>query len=590
MTAARRIAPGSSEPETDATPEPGADGIEPGRRLIRIGDDRGASLAERVAARFHRLTWGTPLHALRLRGRFPLKLLGVPRDPIAGDRETGLDIIDGEIGRGRERTDTATLDFAATGRSSGFADYLQGFAWLRDLAASGPRAQAAPVAEALTRRWLDRHAAAVDDAGWRADLWGRRILAWTAHAPLILSSSDLVYRSSVLNTMARGARHLDRSAEKAPTGLPRVAAYAGSIAAGMLIPGGEPRLLYGEQGIAKALGQAVHSDGGIVSRSPVELAELVELLAQLIAVYDECRREVPLAIAQALARAVPALLGVTLGDGALSSWQGGGPLSADRVARTIAASGIRTRPLRQSREWGFQRLAGGATIVVADCAPPPASRLARGGCASTLAFELSDGPHRIVVNCGGDRPWGGLPHAIAEALRTSAAHSTLILSDSNSTAIHADGSLGKGVTLVELDRQEQESASRIEATHDGYVRRFGLKHCRKLMLSADGRELGGEDVLLPAGVRKSAVPIGFALRFHLGPGVEPTPTADGLGALLRIDGGPLWQFRCRGGSLVIEESLSIDGRGRPVAASQLVVSGETPAGGTSISWALKRAG
>jgi hypothetical protein len=28
--------------------------------------------------------------------------------------------------------------------------------------------------------------------------------------PLILSSTDLVYRSAVLNTLARGARHLDR--------------------------------------------------------------------------------------------------------------------------------------------------------------------------------------------------------------------------------------------------------------------------------------------------------------------------------------------------------------------------------------------
>ncbi|WP_298688256.1 heparinase II/III family protein [uncultured Sphingomonas sp.] len=589
MTVARRIE-GSREPLLDAGVDSIADGIEPGRRLIRVGDDRGASLAERVAARFHRLTWGTPLHALRLRGRFPLKLLGVPTDPIAGDREAGLDILDGEIGQGRERTDTATLDFAAPGRSAGFCDYLQSFAWLRDLAASGPRATAVPAAETLTRRWLDRHAAAVDEAAWRPDLWGHRILAWTMHAPLILSSSDLVYRSAVLNTLARGARHLDRVAEKAPTGLPRVAAYAGSIAAGMLIPGGEPRLLYGEQGIAKALTLAVHDDGGIVSRSPVDLVELVELLAQLIAVYELGRREVPVSIAQALARAVPALLGVTMGDGALSSWQGGGPLSAERVSRAIAATGIRTRPQRQSREWGFQRLAGGATVVVADCAPPPASRLARGGCASTLGFELSDGAHRIVVNCGGDRPWGGLPRPIAEALRTSAAHSTLILADSNSTAIHADGSLGKGVTLVELDRQEQETASRIEATHDGYVRRFGLKHSRKLVLSADGRELAGDDVLLPAGSRKGHGAIGFALRFHLAPGVEPTATADGLGALLRIDGGPLWQFRCRGGALAIEESISIDGRGRPVTAAQLVVTGETPAGGTSISWALKRAG
>ena len=139
--------------------------------------------------------------------------------------------------------------------------------------------------------------------------------------------------------------------------------------------------------MAKALGQSIYPDGGIASRSPVEQLDLVELLAQLLAVYEERRREPPAAIASVLARAVPALLGVTLGDGALSSWQGGGPLRADRVARAVAASGIRTRPLRQSRQWGFQRLAGGATVVVVDCAPPPVSRLAQGGCASTLGVR-----------------------------------------------------------------------------------------------------------------------------------------------------------------------------------------------------------
>jgi uncharacterized heparinase superfamily protein len=203
---------------------------------------------------------------------------------------------------------------------------------------------------------------------------------------------------------------------------------------------------------------------------------------------------------------------------------------------------------------------------------------------------MADGPHRLIVNCGGDRPWHALPASIAEALRTTAAHSTLVLADSNSTAIHADHSLGRGVTEVELDRQEQEQASRIEATHDGYVRRFGLSHCRKLALASDGRELVGEDILLPAGGKRGAQTVGLAVRFHLAPGVEANATADGLGALLRIDGGPLWQFRCRGGTLGIEESIWIDGKGRPLSTSQLVVSGETPGGGTSVSWVLKRAG
>ena len=63
--------------------------IEPGKRLIRAGDDRGLSLFERLNLRFQRFAWKTPMYRLRLRGRMPLKLIAVPKDPIAGDKATG---------------------------------------------------------------------------------------------------------------------------------------------------------------------------------------------------------------------------------------------------------------------------------------------------------------------------------------------------------------------------------------------------------------------------------------------------------------------------------------------------------------------
>src|SRR3546814_13490280 len=61
------------------------DTIEPGKRLIRLPADKGLSLGDRLANHITRLTWRTPLHAFRLKGRFPLKLLGVPEDPVPGD-------------------------------------------------------------------------------------------------------------------------------------------------------------------------------------------------------------------------------------------------------------------------------------------------------------------------------------------------------------------------------------------------------------------------------------------------------------------------------------------------------------------------
>src|SRR3546814_3491241 len=77
--------PGAERRVSGHEDDPAADGIEEGKRLIRLGGEKGLSLAERLQDRFHRLTWRTPIHTLRLRGRYPLKLIAVPEDPFFGD-------------------------------------------------------------------------------------------------------------------------------------------------------------------------------------------------------------------------------------------------------------------------------------------------------------------------------------------------------------------------------------------------------------------------------------------------------------------------------------------------------------------------
>jgi uncharacterized heparinase superfamily protein len=566
------------------------DTIEAGKRLVRAGGGIGLSLGERLSNSLNQLSWRTPLHAFRLKGRFPLKLLAVPDDEILGDPVRGAALIDGVIRFRGEAIARDAFDFKTLKPGTAFSTYMQSFAWLRDLATAAPRATCIPIAESLTRQWLDSHADHVNDAGWRAELWGQRVLFWTAHAPLILSSTDLVYRSAVLNALARGARHLERTADRGLPGVPRIAAWCGVVAAGLLIAGGETRLKLGEAGLARALALGFSDDGGLVSRTPGQQLEAVMLLTMLSKVYTARGVLVPDAIELALARAVPALLGVTLGDGALTSWQGGGPLGALAVNSVVEASGIRTRPLRQAREWGYQRFSAGATVLVIDAAPPPVSRFALGGCASTLAFELSDGAKRLIVNCGGAAMGGGhLPPELSLGLRTTAAHSTLVLGDANSTAVLASGALGLGVREIALDRKETDAGSWIETSHDGYARRFGLVHQRTLSLSSDGKDLAGEDALIPASPKRKPVDSHFAIRFHLAPKTEVTLTADGAGALLRIDGGALWQFRVRGGTLAVDDSLWVDGAARPHATQQLVLTGQV-AGAASIGWTFKRAG
>ncbi|WP_066517928.1 heparinase II/III family protein [Sphingobium cloacae] len=565
--------------------------MEQGKRLIRLTDDKGLSLAQRIANRFYLLSWKTPLHGRRLKGKYPLKLLAVPEDEIPGDLAAGQAIRAGYFLFRGMRQPIDTLDFARLDLTPGFTDHVHGFRWLRDLSSVATREQGAPVAEGVMRQWLSAHADVPSEPAWRADNAGWRLLFWTAHAPLILSSSDLVYRSLVLNCIARTARHLDQIADKTPVGLPRLVAWGAIVAASMLIPGGAARKMFGEAGLKRAIDSAFHGDGGIVSRSPIDQLDGIMLLSMVAAVYEARREQAPAFLHEGMARAVPALLGLTHGDGGLGNWQGAGAIAPDRVQAVVQASRVRTRPLRQAREWGYQRLAAGATVAQIDAAPPPVAQLAAAGCGSTGAIEISDGPHRLIVNCGGaalEGQW--ITRDLAQGLRTTAAHSTLILDDCNSTALLPDGTLGKGVTEVELNRQELENGSRVDLSHDGYVRRMGYIHRRLLLMSGDGKEIRGEDMLTPAERRKKPARMPLQLRFHLAPGVEPTSTADGMGALLRIDMGALWQFRASAGKLSVEESLWVDADGRPYPTQQLVVTGEALPGGSSIGWLFKRVG
>ena len=546
-----------------------------------------STAAERDIVR--KLARGSLFSRLLGSGRQPLKLSAVPRDHVAGDRRRGDALLAGRFTLGPETLPLAAVDVAAIGADGPVAEQLQGFSWLRDLAAAASRENGARLAEALAGRWLLAHGTRADNA-WRPDLWGERILFWTAYAPYILSSRDAGYRSALLNTLARGARHLDSNADRASPGLRRITAWAGVVAAGLLVQGGVTRVARGEAGLARALAGAQFEDGGLASRSPHEQMLLVDRLGLLRAAYFAAKQTLPDGIQAAAAAALAALHGVTMGDGALSSWQGGNPGDPARLNALVEGCGLRARPLRAARGWGYQRLSALGTILVLDAAPPPPPRMIASGAASTLAFELSDGAQRLVVNCGGPGPLPTkLPDHLVEALRSTAAHNTLTLAETNSTAILADGSLGKGVDDVRVERSEDNDSSRIAAAHDGYVRRFGLIHKRSLMLGNDGKELRGADQLIGKGRRKVRGAVPFAVRFHLARDVEATPTADGMGAILRSSGTPPWNFRCRGAMLTTEESLVVDGAGEPHKTTQLVIVGEMSGIGGEVGWQFRRA-
>ena len=585
---------------------PAGEALETGRALALTDLALPAlGAGERLVRLAYRL--GVPGGVLRSPFRKPVRarLLATVENPLPGQRAAGTALRAGWLMVNGGRLALSELDYASKAITPPFERALHGFRWLDDLAAAAPREAAAPLAETLLGHWLAAHPHPGKGPAWSVGHAGRRLLVWLIHAPLLLSGRDKAFRGKVLAAIGETARWLDRRVAKSDDRLAQCAGWSAIVAAGLLLPEGKPRRLYGEAGLIRALGELVGDDGGALSRSPLDQIEAIETLVRLTACYRAVRRDAPEPVSAMLAILVPPLLGVLHGEGGLGNWQGAGAISRSRIAALVRASGVRARPLREARQWGYQRVSAGLprapTILVVDAAPPPLARHARDGCASTLAFELSAGGQRLIVNCGGAALAGGaIPVRLGQALRATAAHSTLVLDDTNSTAVLINGKLGAGVSEVEVERRQapgeggRRGATRIEAAHNGYAPRFGLTHRRTLLLRDDGGELVGEDLLVPSGRRGKRGKIGFAIRFHLAPGVEPYLSDDGRGVTLALPDGGHWQFRSGakddGVRVAIDDSLWADGQGRAHATRQIVISGMISRGGGSFAWLFKRIG
>ncbi|MBX9595032.1 MAG: heparinase II/III family protein [Roseomonas sp.] len=514
------------------------------------------------------------------------------RDLWPGDAARGARLLRGEFEvQGTVRplrpqdADGGPGDWGGGGGSAAWRSAAHGFAWLRDLRALGTDA-ARLRGRALTADWL---ALASHEALAEApEVAGARISAWLGHWDFLAATAEDGFRKQLMQRLAQDARGV-------VAGLPAEAAHRGALVA---LKGGMAAAVALEEEtwlarcvrfLPQELERQFNPDGGHVERSPTAQLLALQDLIEIRNLLHGAGIEAPAQLAGTLDRAAPALRLLRHADGGLSLFNGTREEQAAIIDLVLTQGQSRGRAPTHLPETGFQRLSASRTLVIADCGAPPGARrdAAPGGLprgadrnahAGTLSFEMSVGRDRLIVNCG------AAPAAEGEwrdALRATAAHSTLVLADTNSSELKPEG-LGRRVEQVEADRQEANGAQWLEASHDGWVRQFGLRHRRRLYLSESGDDLRGEDVL--EAERDVAIP-GFAVRFHLHPTVVASLQQDEQGVLLRLPSGVGWRLRVKGARVAIEESIYL--AAEPRRGQQVALYAEV--GANSLQWAIVRA-
>jgi uncharacterized heparinase superfamily protein len=517
--------------------------------------------------------FGSALYHLSLWARPPQGLAITWPRAWPGDGARGIELAAGEFRFAGEIVRNPSPPWEAPTMRPEFMAAIHDFGWLADLLAT-PGGGGFYTAGEWTRDWIEQCDIWTATA-WRADVLADRLVAWTEHFDAIARDDE--FRARLLTSYARQTRHLGRVAARAAPGLPRLGALRGLLV-GWVALGHAGRQRRALDRFLREVAAQILPDGGHVERSPRAQFLAMRYLIDAREALRAAELEVPDELQSAIDRAAPMLRFFRHGDNKFALFNGANEDDPQAIDHLLSRADAKGKAPTSAPYLGFQRLQGGRSLIIMDAGPPPPPGLDSEAHAGTLSFEMSHGKDRVIVNCGA---YHGPSMEWRATARATAAHSTLIVADTNSTQIRTDSGMGRRPKQVICERAEDQGSQWVEASHDGYQPAYSLTHVRQLFLSADGDDLRGEDRLDgPAGAS-------FCLRFHLHPAIQVSLIQDGAAALLRLSGGPGWRLRAQGAVMSIAESIYLGGE-TARKSRQLVLDGHVGSGGALVKWALRR--
>lgn len=546
-----------------------------------------APLKDAILRMMRTLSTG-PLFRWRFSGFRPQEILFSPVDLHLADPAIAHEFYHGRFPlSGRVVHAGMHSPFALKAPTIEWETALHDFSWLKHMDAA-QTAIAAAHARSLLNAWIDSTDYKMGGLPWRGDVVGRRITAWISHAPMLLNEASEVFHKRFLRSLGFQVRFLRTAVARMEDNEARLIADIALAFAALTLPVSEKQKNAARKNLNASLAKQILPDGGHISRNPAILIDLLTELISLRHSYAEGNEAPPHGVIAAIERMLPALRFFIHRDLSLAHFNGVGPILPERLDILLQLDDTEAGLFTYAPHSGYQRLSMGHTTVIADTGtipPRAASGHANAGC---LAFEMSSGAHRFIINCGID-PFG--PKSYAMIGRSTAAHSTATVNDTSSCHFKAKRGQNRivfGPTKVKTEQIEGNDRCGFIASHNGYATRFNLIHERGIGLSHKGDIIDGYDRFyspgeeLPSANGRDQV----ALRFHLHPDVEISHLGNGE-LYLEIKGGDAWTFSSPDIAPQLEDSIDLAGLDGPQRCRQIVLH-LRPSLISKARWRLKR--
>jgi uncharacterized heparinase superfamily protein len=223
--------------------------------------------------------------------------------------------------------------------------------------------------------------------------------------------------------------------------------------------------------------------------------------------------------------------------------------------------------------------------LIMDIGPSPEKKFSSNYQAGSLSFEIISNGKKLICNSG---YFQNFKHKLNELSKSSAVHSTLILDDSSSCKFtkipNTYSKISHNLKIIKKNIISEKNYWKINASHDGYLRKYGVVHDREIEFYPEQMKFIGRDKIIYKNKVKN---LKFEIRFHLEPNVKVMKTQNNKTILIDLSGEG-WKFNSENNNINIDKGLYFGKKNSYSENQNIFISGMTNGENQTIKWELEK--
>ncbi len=438
------------------------------------------------------------------------------------------------------------------------------------------------ITQSVIINWIN-HNNKYNYKSWDFDLTAKRIIAWLSSHHLSYDESNQDYRNNFNKLIQKQTNHLINEIKNSEQVNDKLIGCASIILVGLCYQNKEKYLSFGSNLLKKISKLTLSNNGFIKSRNIKQLIFYLKYFILIREWFKESQTAIPEHIDETI---------YYLGQGYAFIWQninsdilfnGNNISNNEEFDNYLKRLGYKFK--NENQEFGGYIVLKNKKICLAmDAGSTPNLDYSKDYQSGALSFEIISKGKKLISNCGYFKKNNTKLNWLS---KSTAAQSTLIIDDNSSCKFKNSKNnwiIKKGLKILSKDIIFKKNFWKINATHDGYLKKYNSIHEREIEFYPEQMLFIGTDKIIKKKINHNYK---FDIRFHVEPSVKLMKTQDNKSILIELnDEG--WKFTCKNYDINIDKGLYFGIKNSYTENQNIFISGISNNKTEKIRWEIKK--